>query len=45
MQRNDYIKNSSCEGVSDDVLGCIYDNVVYTPFIHIEDEVDFRNIS
>lgn len=45
MQRNDYIKNSSCEGVSDDVLGCIYDNIVYTPFIHIEDEVDLKNIS
>ncbi|KAH6625731.1 protein transport protein sec73 [Boeremia exigua] len=45
MQRPDYIKNSSCEGVSDDVLGCIYDNIVYTPFIHIEDEVDLKNIS
>jgi hypothetical protein len=45
MQRNDYIKNSSCEGVSDDVLGCIYDNVVYTPFIHIEDEVDLKAIT
>lgn len=45
MQRLDYIKNSSCEGVSDDVLGCFYDNVVYTPFIHIEDEVDLKNIS
>ncbi|KAF2819301.1 hypothetical protein CC86DRAFT_460452 [Ophiobolus disseminans] len=45
MQRPDYIKNSSCEGVSDDVLGCFYDNVVYTPFIHIEDEVDLLNIS
>ena len=45
MQRNDYIKNSSCEGVSDDVLGCVYDNIVYTPFIHIEDEVDLKNIS
>lgn len=45
MQRQDYIKNSSCEGVSDDVLGCIYDNIVYTPFIHIEDEVDLKNIS
>jgi hypothetical protein len=45
MQRADYIKNSSCEGVSDDALGCIYDNVVYTPFIHIEDEVDLKNIS
>ncbi|KAF2477482.1 uncharacterized protein BDR25DRAFT_1386 [Lindgomyces ingoldianus] len=42
MQRNDYIKNSSCEGVSDDVLGCIYDNIVYTPFIHIEDELDLK---
>jgi hypothetical protein len=45
MQRNDYIKNSSCEGVSEDVLGCIYDNIVYTPFIRIEDEVDFKNVS
>ncbi|KAF2126009.1 protein transport protein sec73 [Dothidotthia symphoricarpi CBS 119687] len=45
MQRPDYIKNSSCEGVSDDALGCIYDNVVYTPFIHIEDDVDLRTIS
>ncbi|ORY15213.1 hypothetical protein BCR34DRAFT_192494 [Clohesyomyces aquaticus] len=42
MQRPDYIKNSSCEGVSDDVLGCIYDNIVYTPFIHIEDELDLK---
>jgi hypothetical protein len=45
MSRPDYIKNSSCEGVSEDVLGCFYDNVVYTPFIHIEDEVDLKNIS
>jgi hypothetical protein len=45
MQRGDYIKNSSCDGVSADVLGCIYDNVVYTPFIHIEDDVDLKTIS
>ncbi|KAH8719289.1 hypothetical protein GQ44DRAFT_741996 [Phaeosphaeriaceae sp. PMI808] len=45
MQRPDYVKNSSCEGVSDDALGCFYDNIVYTPFIHIEDEVDLKNIS
>jgi hypothetical protein len=45
MQRGDYIKNSSCEGVSEDVLGCFYDNVVYTPFIHIEDEVDLKTFS
>ncbi len=45
MQRPDYIKNSSCEGVSSEVLGCFYDNIAYTPFIHIEDEVDLKNIS
>lgn len=45
MQRNDYIKNSSCEGVSEEVLGCIYDNVVYTPFIHIDDDVDLKTVS
>jgi hypothetical protein len=42
MQRNDYIKNSSCDGVSEEVLGCFYDNIVYTPFIHIEDDVDLK---
>ena len=45
MQRADYIKNSSCDGVSDEVLGCFYDNIVYTPFIHIEDEVDLKSSS
>jgi hypothetical protein len=45
MQRADYIKNSACDGVSDDALGCIYDNIVYTPFIHIEDEVDLKTLT
>ncbi|KAF2187495.1 hypothetical protein K469DRAFT_685962 [Zopfia rhizophila CBS 207.26] len=45
MQRADYIKNSSCEGVSEDVLGCIYDNIVYTPFIHFEDDIDIKGIA
>ncbi|KAF1972334.1 hypothetical protein BU23DRAFT_161950 [Bimuria novae-zelandiae CBS 107.79] len=45
MQRNDYIKNSATEGVSEDVLGCFYDNIVYTPFIHIDDDVDLKTIS
>jgi hypothetical protein len=45
MQRADYIKNSSCDGVSEEVLGCFYDNIVYTPFIHIEDEVDLKTNS
>jgi hypothetical protein len=47
MQRNDYIKNVSSEGegVSPDVLGCFYDNTVYTQFIKIEDDFDLKNIA
>jgi len=45
MQRADYIKNSSCEGVSEDVLGCIYDNIVYTPFIHFDEDIEIKGFS
>ena len=38
MQKGDYLKNSSTEGVSEDVLGCFYDNIVYTPFIHVDED-------
>ncbi|KAH1287803.1 hypothetical protein KXW98_009084 [Aspergillus fumigatus] len=37
MQKSDYVRNTRGEGVSDDVLECIYENIAYTPFIHIED--------
>ncbi|KAJ9639326.1 hypothetical protein H2199_006359 [Coniosporium tulheliwenetii] len=43
MQRPDYIKNCRADGVpADDVLACIYDNIVYTPFIHIHDEFEIK---
>ncbi|KAI9780456.1 MAG: hypothetical protein M1839_006730 [Geoglossum umbratile] len=42
MQRQDYIKNTSGEGISDDILECFYDNISYTPFIHVEDDVDIN---
>lgn len=43
MQRPDYIKNCRTDGVpADDVLACIYDNIVYTPFIHIHDEFEIK---
>ncbi|TIA61124.1 hypothetical protein D6C77_03652 [Aureobasidium pullulans] len=42
MQKHDYIKNTSGQNVSDDVLGCFYDNICYTPFIHFEEEVDIN---
>lgn len=42
MQKHDYIKNTSGQRVSDDVLGCFYDNICYTPFVHYEEEVDIN---
>lgn len=40
MQKPDYLKNTRGEGVFDEVLECFYDNISYTPFIHVEDEID-----
>lgn len=37
MQKPDYVKNTRGEGVSDDILECFYENISYTPFIHVED--------
>ncbi|WPH03138.1 Hypothetical protein R9X50_00601300 [Acrodontium crateriforme] len=42
MQKPDYIKNTSGQHVSDDVLACFYDNICYTPFVHYEEEVDIN---
>ncbi|KAI1345510.1 hypothetical protein F5Y01DRAFT_56607 [Xylaria sp. FL0043] len=39
MQKTDYLKNTRGEGIFDDVLECFYDNISYTPFIHLEDEI------
>ncbi|KAI0425204.1 hypothetical protein F5Y09DRAFT_322295 [Xylaria sp. FL1042] len=38
MQKADYLKNTRGEGIFDDVLECFYDNISYTPFIHLEDD-------
>ncbi|KAI1436065.1 hypothetical protein GGR50DRAFT_693627 [Xylaria sp. CBS 124048] len=38
MQKADYLKNTRVEGIFDDVLECFYDNISYTPFIHLEDD-------
>ncbi|KAM0280285.1 hypothetical protein ACHAQH_004121 [Verticillium albo-atrum] len=42
MQQNDYIKNTHGEGVSESILRCFYDNITYTPFIYLEDDVDLH---
>ncbi|KAH6994829.1 hypothetical protein EDB80DRAFT_652692 [Ilyonectria destructans] len=40
MQKLDYLKNTHGEGIFDDILECFYDNITYTPFIHVEDDFD-----
>jgi hypothetical protein len=42
MQKADYLKNTRGEGVFDEILECFYDNISYTPFIHVEDDVDIN---
>lgn len=42
MQKADYLKNTNGEGIFDDILECFYDNITYTPFIHVEDEMDIN---
>ncbi|MCJ1438908.1 hypothetical protein MMC27_008298 [Xylographa pallens] len=40
MQKNDYTKNTRGQGVPQEILECFYDNIAYTPFIHVEDDVE-----
>ncbi|KAJ3506694.1 hypothetical protein NM208_g16044 [Fusarium decemcellulare] len=43
MQKADYLKNTRGEGIFDDILECFYDNITYTPFIHVEDDLDLNS--
>ncbi|KAL6900275.1 hypothetical protein GGI43DRAFT_42321 [Trichoderma evansii] len=43
MQKTDYLKNTRGEGIFDDILECFYDNICYTPFIHVEDDLDLNS--
>lgn len=40
MTRAAYVKNARLPGVASDVLHCFYDNIVFAPFVFIEDPVD-----
>ena len=42
MQKSDYTKNARGQGVAEEILECFYDNISYTPFIHVEDDVDIN---
>ena len=40
MQKPDYTKNARGQGVAEEILECFYDNISYTPFIHVDDDID-----
>lgn len=42
MLKSDYVKNTQGEGIFDEILECFYDNISYTPFIHVEDDLDIN---
>lgn len=42
MSKQDYVKNTQGEGVFEEILECFYDNISYTPFIHVEDDLDIN---
>ncbi|KAK4143762.1 uncharacterized protein C8A04DRAFT_37184 [Dichotomopilus funicola] len=42
MQKADYLKNTNGEGIFDEILEVFYDNITYTPFIHVEDDLDIN---
>jgi len=42
MGKLDYLKNAGGEGIFDEILECFYDNITYTPFIHVEDDLDIN---
>ncbi|KAL1860479.1 hypothetical protein VTK73DRAFT_7302 [Phialemonium thermophilum] len=42
MQKADYLKNTQDEGIFHEILEVFYDNISYTPFIHVEDDFDIN---
>ncbi|EEH40574.2 hypothetical protein PAAG_09027 [Paracoccidioides lutzii Pb01] len=44
MQKSDYVRNTQGEGVAEEILECFYENIVYTPFIHVEDELNLSRL-
>ncbi|KAK2750466.1 hypothetical protein FQN55_002066 [Onygenales sp. PD_40] len=40
MQKPDYVRNTQGEGIAEEILECFFENIIYTPFIHVEDELN-----
>ncbi|WVQ63311.1 uncharacterized protein L199_001463 [Kwoniella botswanensis] len=45
MTKVDYVRNTRMEGVSPIVLEAFFDNITYTPFIFIEDDMNLKRSS
>ena len=44
MQRAEYVKNSREQsGIAPEILEYFYDNIAYTPFIHVEDDMQMAS--
>ncbi|OAS99302.1 guanyl-nucleotide exchange factor, variant [Blastomyces dermatitidis ER-3] len=44
MQKPDYVRNTQGEGIAVEILECFYENIIYTPFIHVEDELNLSRL-
>ncbi|KAK9248769.1 hypothetical protein V1506DRAFT_451852 [Lipomyces tetrasporus] len=44
MQRPEYVRNTQVDGVASEILECFFDNITYTPFVHMEEENDPSNV-
>ncbi|PGH13375.1 hypothetical protein AJ79_03654 [Helicocarpus griseus UAMH5409] len=44
MQKPDYVRNTRGEGIAESILECFYENIIYTPFIHVEDELNLGRL-
>lgn len=42
MTKDDFLKNTRIDGVPGEILDCIYDNIIFTPFIYVDDDTDIN---
>jgi hypothetical protein len=44
MTKADYIRNTRIDGVPSEILDCLFDNIVFSPFIFVEEDMDGGSI-
>ncbi|KAF8508127.1 hypothetical protein JB92DRAFT_2733475 [Gautieria morchelliformis] len=42
MTKADYVKNTKLDGIPPEILECFFDNIIFAPFIFIEDPMDAK---